>query len=134
MKSPKKVFTLGVFDLFHYGHLKLIHKAAELGSLTVGVVSDKAVKNQKGKNRPIIPHTQRARIVSALKGVVKTRIVEGFFIPNDVLAEYDLIVIGADQGHIVNLNEIPKKKRHDLPRTKAVSTSDIVKKIQKEVK
>jgi len=130
----KRVYCLGVWDLFHYGHLKLIQRAAELGDLTVGVVCDYAVSEQKGKNRPIIDHVQRACIVSALRCVNLVQIEQGFYIPDDIIKNYDLVVIGADQKHIMNLKDIPKKKRFDLPRTKEVSTSDIVKKIQKEVK
>lgn len=130
----KRVYCLGVWDLFHYGHLKLIQRAAELGDLTVGVVCDYAVTEQKGKNRPIITHTERACIVSALRGVDRVQIEQGFYIPDDVIKNYDLIVIGADQKHIMNLKDVPKKKRFDLPRTKDVSTSDIVKKLQKEVR
>lgn len=130
--ANKKVFLLGVFDMFHYGHLRLIQQAAELGDLTVGLVSDFPVKHQKGLNRPIISEGYRQAIVQSLKGVVETRLVHEFKIPQDVLDSYDLIVVGADQAHITNLDDIPGPRRYDLPRTEGVSTSDIIKKIKAE--
>ena len=127
---PKRVFCLGVWDMFHIGHLNLIQRASNFGILTVGVVEDKAVKKQKGKDRPLINQMDRASIVYGLKGVKDIKFVKDFIIPEDILNTYDLIVIGQDQSHIKNLKSIPKKKKIILDRTPSVSTSDIVKKLK----
>jgi cytidyltransferase-like protein len=58
-----KVFCIGVFDLFHFGHLRLIERAAALGELHVAVVADAAIRVTKGDDRPIIPQEQRLAIV-----------------------------------------------------------------------
>ncbi len=64
------VFTNGVFDLFHFGHLKFLQRCAQMGRLIVGVNSDESVKLLgKGADRPIIPGWQRERIVANLKCV-----------------------------------------------------------------
>ena len=53
-KSEKIVFTNGVFDILHSGHIELLKYAKLLGKkLVVGLNSDKSVKIIKGKNRPI---------------------------------------------------------------------------------
>ena len=127
----KKVFCLGVWDMFHIGHLQLILAAAKLGDLTVGVVIDEAVREEKGPDRPVIPFWQRRMIVQSIKGVVDTAAVL-FAIPENVLNDYDLIVIGADQNHITNLDKIPQEKRVNLPRTEGISTSDLIKKMEQK--
>jgi cytidyltransferase-like protein len=48
----KKVWTNGTFDVLHVGHLKLLEYAASFGELTVGIDSDKRVKELKGLDRP----------------------------------------------------------------------------------
>ena len=61
------VFTNGVFDLLHPGHLRYLRKARELGDLlVVGVNSDRSVRAIKGRSRPVTPELERAEILSAL--------------------------------------------------------------------
>lgn len=61
-------YTSGVFDLFHVGHLRILHNAAGLcDRLIVGVSSDELVQ-YKGK-APIIPFVERMEIVREVKGV-----------------------------------------------------------------
>jgi rfaE bifunctional protein nucleotidyltransferase chain/domain len=62
------VFTNGVFDLFHAGHVHLLESAAALGvSLIVGLNSDASTRRLgKGADRPIVPERDRARIVASL--------------------------------------------------------------------
>lgn len=62
------VFTNGVFDLFHAGHLDSLRRAkAEGDVLVVGVNSDESVQRLKGKGRPIIPLEQRMRVLAAFE-------------------------------------------------------------------
>ena len=62
------VFTNGVFDLLHVGHVALLEAArAEGGALVVGVNSDASVRGlEKGADRPIVPERERARLLAAL--------------------------------------------------------------------
>ncbi len=61
-------YTSGVFDLFHVGHLRILHNAAGLcDRLIVGVSSDELVQ-YKGK-APIVPFVERMEIVREVKGV-----------------------------------------------------------------
>jgi len=62
------VFTNGVFDLLHIGHVALLEAArAEGGALIVGVNSDASVRRLgKGTDRPIVPGQERARLLAAL--------------------------------------------------------------------
>ena len=61
------VFTNGVFDLLHRGHVEYLEEAATLGDrLVVGVNSDGSVQRLKGPTRPIVPGEERAELVGAL--------------------------------------------------------------------
>ena len=62
------VFTNGVFDLLHVGHVALLEAArAEGGALVVGVNSDASVRRLgKGTDRPVVPGQERARLLAAL--------------------------------------------------------------------
>ena len=64
------VFTNGVFDLLHPGHLRYLQHARSLGdALIVGVNSDRSVRAIKGEGRPITPAAERVEIVAALSCV-----------------------------------------------------------------
>ena len=64
------VFTNGVFDLLHPGHIHYLQQARHLGdALIVGVNSDRSVRANKGAGRPITADTERAEIVAALAAV-----------------------------------------------------------------
>ena len=66
----KVVFTNGVFDILHSGHVDYLTKSKDLGDiLIVGMNSDKSVKNIKGAKRPIVDQENRAIIVASLKPV-----------------------------------------------------------------
>ena len=66
----KVVFTNGVFDILHSGHVDYLTKSKALGDiLIVGMNSDKSVKNIKGNKRPIVNQENRAIILASLKPV-----------------------------------------------------------------
>jgi len=65
------VFTNGVFDLLHAGHVALLESARALGGcLVVGLNSDASVRRLgKGADRPLIPQAGRATLIAALEAV-----------------------------------------------------------------
>ena len=64
------VFTNGVFDLLHRGHIESLAAAKAKGTrLVVGVNDDASVKRLKGDKRPIVPLAQRAEVLAALAAV-----------------------------------------------------------------
>ena len=65
--NKKIVFTNGVFDVFHDGHLASLCEAASHGNmLVVAVNSDNSVKKLKGPTRPVFNETVRANLLAAL--------------------------------------------------------------------
>ena len=68
--GKKIVFTNGVFDILHVGHLTYLEEAKSFGDiLIVGVNSDSSVKVNKGDKRPINSETDRAKMILGLKPV-----------------------------------------------------------------
>ena len=69
MKKYKIGYTTGAYDMFHVGHLNILKRAKEqCDYLIVGVSTDELVQYDKHKT-PIIPYTDRARIVKAVRYV-----------------------------------------------------------------
>jgi rfaE bifunctional protein nucleotidyltransferase chain/domain len=60
----------GCFDLLHVGHVRYLEGArAEADLLVVGINSDASVRRLKGEGRPLMPETDRALLVAALRAV-----------------------------------------------------------------
>jgi len=69
-ENKKVVFTNGVFDLIHSGHVDYLVKAKALGDiLIVGMNSDASVRKIKGDKRPILKQDERSYILANLKPV-----------------------------------------------------------------
>jgi len=121
----KRVITYGTFDLFHYGHLRLLERAKALGDyLIVAVSTDEfnAIKNKKCT----YPYEERAEIVKAIRFVDKV-IPENTWEQKiiDIKENYiDVFVIGDDwKGKFDFLNDFCEVVY--LERTPNISSSDI---------
>jgi rfaE bifunctional protein nucleotidyltransferase chain/domain len=92
------VFTNGVFDLLHPGHLRYLQQSRGLGeALVVGVNSDRSVRAIKGHNRPVTPENERAEILAALSCVdVVVLFDEDTPYALIALLQPDVLVKGAD--------------------------------------
>jgi rfaE bifunctional protein nucleotidyltransferase chain/domain len=68
--GKRVVCAIGVFDLLHPGHVRLLEQARALGDiLAVGLQSDARAREEKGPNRPITPAAERAETLAALAAV-----------------------------------------------------------------
>jgi len=97
-EGKKVVFTNGVFDLIHAGHVDYLSKAKKLGDiLIVGLNSDESVRRIKGEKRPILEQEERAFILSNLKPVDYVVLFEDDT-PAKLISEIipDILVKGAD--------------------------------------
>jgi rfaE bifunctional protein nucleotidyltransferase chain/domain len=92
------VFTNGVFDLLHVGHLRYLQHARGLGdALLVGLNSDRSVAQIKGPDRPITAQAERAEILAALACVDGVVIFDEDTPRNLIMAiQPDVLVKGAD--------------------------------------
>jgi rfaE bifunctional protein nucleotidyltransferase chain/domain len=94
------VFTNGVFDLLHPGHVRYLSDARRLGdALIIGVNSDRSVRANKGDNRPINRADERVEILLALE-FVDAVVVFDEDTPLDIITaiQPDILVKGADWG------------------------------------
>jgi len=92
------VFTNGVYDLLHPGHVRYLKAARALGdALIVGVNSDRSVRAIKGPSRPVTPENERAEILSALS-CVDAAVVFDEDTPAEIIKaiQPDILVKGAD--------------------------------------
>jgi len=92
------VFTNGVYDILHPGHVRYLTAArAEGDALIVGVNSDRSVKAIKGPSRPINPENERAEILAAL-ACVDVAVVFDQDTPAEIIKaiQPDVLVKGAD--------------------------------------
>ena len=68
--GKRLVFTNGVFDLLHVGHVRYLREARALGdALVVAINSDRSVRELKGPERPVFDDAERAEILAALRDV-----------------------------------------------------------------
>lgn len=92
------VFTNGVFDLLHPGHVRYLQQARALGdALIVGLNADASVRRNKGAERPINPEAERAEILEALACVDAVVLFEEDTPDRIIRAiQPDILVKGAD--------------------------------------
>ncbi|ALB21295.1 Glycerol-3-phosphate cytidylyltransferase [Piscirickettsia salmonis] len=127
----KVVVTFGTFDLFHYGHLRILERARALGDkLIVGVSSD-ALNYNKKQCYPITPQEQRLSIVLANKFVDDVFYEESLELKREYLIRYkaNTLVMGDDwKGRFDFCKDLCEVVY--LPRTKDISTTDLKAKIK----
>ncbi len=91
----KQVYIGMSADLIHPGHLNIINKGAELGEVTVGLLTDKAIASYK--RLPYMSYQQRYEVVSSIKGVSRVVMQETLdYIPNLTELKPDFVVHGDD--------------------------------------
>ena len=94
----RAVFTNGVFDLIHPGHVRYLQAAAATGDiLVVGLNADVSVWANKGPARPLVPEAERAEVLEAL-ACVDAVVIFPEPTPAEVIAHLqpDVLVKGAD--------------------------------------
>lgn len=131
------VFTNGVFDLLHVGHVRYLSEARALGdNLVVAINSDRAVRELKGDGRPVTNEAERAEILAALRPVSYVTIFDELS-PRTLIATLlpDVLVKGGDYG----LDDIHGREEVEaaggrvvsLPFIEGASSTAIVEKMRK---
>ena len=130
------VFTNGVFDLLHPGHIRYLQEARRLGdALIVAVNSDRSVRANKGDGRPVTPEGERAEILAALSAVDAV-VVFDEPTPAEIirLIEPDVLVKGADwaEDAIVGRETVEARGGRvvRIPVEQGYSTTAIIEKIR----
>jgi rfaE bifunctional protein nucleotidyltransferase chain/domain len=130
------VFTNGVFDLIHVGHVRYLTQARALGDrLLVAINSDRSVRQLKGDSRPIFNERERAEILAAF-GMVNYVTIFDDVSPRTLIAKLlpDVLVKGGDYG----LDEIHGREEVEgaggrvvsLPFVDGASTTSIIERMK----
>jgi D-glycero-beta-D-manno-heptose 1-phosphate adenylyltransferase len=137
-EGKKVVFTNGVFDLVHIGHLTYLSKAAEQGDkLIIGLNSDASVKRIKGESRPINDQDSRAALLASLFFVDAVVIFEEDTPLNLITALLpDVLIKGADYAieDIVGGKEVMANggEVKTITFVDGYSSTNIIKKIREQ--
>jgi D-beta-D-heptose 7-phosphate kinase/D-beta-D-heptose 1-phosphate adenosyltransferase len=130
--GQRLVFTNGVFDLLHVGHVRYLAQARALGdALVVAINSDRAVRELKGPARPVFDQAERAEILAALRAVDYVTIFDDIS-PRSLIAELlpDVLVKGGDydldQIHGRDEVEAAGGKVISLPFVEGASTTALI--------
>jgi len=131
----KLVFTNGVFDILHVGHVRYLQQARELGdALVVAINSDGSARQLKGEGRPLTSENDRAEILAALACVDYVTIFDDIS-PRSLIAELlpDVLVKGGDyaldQIHGREEVESAGGRVVSLPFVEGISTTGMLSRI-----
>ena len=131
------VFTNGVFDILHPGHVRYLQAARAHGDLLiVGLNSDASVRRNKGPEGPVNPQDERAEVLAALACVDAVSIFDEDT-PADIIGRVqpDVLVKGADwpADQIVGRDTVEARGGRVVlePVEQGYSTTDIIARVQR---
>lgn len=126
----KKVLTVGVFDYFHLGHLRLFENAKKIGDYLIVAVQDgEFILKYKPQAKILYTTEQRLDLVGALRVVDEVITYEN--VDETVkMVDFDVFAVGGDQNHAGFQRAIEWCKNNGkevvtLPRTPGICSSDI---------
>lgn len=130
----KKVLTVGVFDYFHLGHLRLFERAKRLGDYLIVAVQDgDFILKYKPNANVLYSTSERIELLSALKVVDEVVVYDNI---DEAIKkiDFDIFAVGEDQNHSGFQRAIQWCKENDkdvitLPRTPGICSSDIKKEL-----
>ena len=137
-KGARLVFTNGVFDLLHVGHVRYLAEARALGdALVVAINSDRSVRELKGPDRPVFVEAERAEILAALRNVDYVVIFDDIS-PRGLIKQLlpDVLVKGGDY----KIDEIHGREEVEaaggrvisLPFVPGASTTSVLQKMKRK--
>lgn len=136
-RDLRLVFTNGVFDLLHRGHVSYLSQARALGDvLVVGVNTDASARRlQKGPDRPVNPEGDRALVLAALECVDAVCLFDEDT-PRELVAALlpDILAKGSDYGlsEVAGRAEVEAAGGHVVlvPFIEGYSTTDLVQRMR----
>jgi D-beta-D-heptose 7-phosphate kinase/D-beta-D-heptose 1-phosphate adenosyltransferase len=134
--GARLVFTNGVFDLLHVGHVRYLAEARALGeALVVAINSDRTVRELKGPGRPVFDQEERAEILAALRSVDYVVVFDDIS-PRSLIRKLlpDVLVKGGDYriDEIHGREEVEEAggKVISLPFVPGASTTSVLQKMK----
>lgn len=137
-QRARLVFTNGVFDVLHVGHVRYLAQAHALGdALVVAINSDRTVRELKGADRPVFDQAERAEILAALRQVDYVVVFDEIS-PRKLISQLlpDVLVKGGDyqldQIHGREEVEAAGGKVVSLPFVDGASTTTLIERMKKK--
>jgi len=136
--GARLVFTNGVFDLLHVGHVRYLAQARALGDALVAAInSDRSVRELKGPDRPVFDEAERAEILAALRCVdyvvifddISPRKLIGKLLPNVLVKGGDYQI---DEIHGREEVEAAGGKVIPLPFVPGASTTSLLERMKRK--
>jgi D-glycero-beta-D-manno-heptose 1-phosphate adenylyltransferase len=135
--GKRVVFTNGVFDIVHPGHVRYLRAARALGdALIVAINSDRSARANKGPERPVNPERERAEVLAAIAAVDAVVIFDDET-PHEIIAGIrpDVLVKGADwdADNIVGRDIVEARGGHvvRIQLAPGFSTTKLIEKIRR---
>ncbi len=136
------VYARGAFDILHAGHIEFLEYARQQGDvLVVGIIPDKVIKQNKGKDRPVKDETDRLHVINAIKSVDYAFIVPS---PTESVTSTEFVIralkpdvfvlFDEKQGYTQHFEKLLKQYGVRLildKSNKISSTTSLVKKLRK---
>ncbi len=136
-RAEKIVFTNGVFDIIHTGHIELLKFSKSLGNrLIVGINSDEAVRELKGPDRPINCQEDRKKVLESISEVDQVIVFDGIS-PNQIRESIhpDVLVKGGEwsANEVRERDEVSEETEIKIfSFISGYSTTEVVKKIKRK--
>jgi len=136
-KEEKIVFTNGVFDIIHTGHIELLKFSKSLGNkLIVGINSDAAVRELKGSDRPINSERDRKKVLESISEVDQVIVFDDIS-PDDIRESIkpDVLVKGGEwsAAEVRERDKVSEDIEIKIfPFVNGYSTTEVVKKIKQK--
>ena len=132
-----RIFTTGVFDILHRGHLNILTQAAALGELVVGIMTDQGVQDTKG-SRPILTLEERDAQVRSLPFVSEvihyTDVDQRHnyrTVKPDIVVQGDDWLFSADRSSALEFLRANAIRLVLLPRTEGISSTEIRRRVER---
>ncbi len=125
-QKPVTVITYGTFDLFHYGHVRLLERLSKLGDELIVACSTDEFNAVKGKKPCAVPYDHRVYILEACRYVSRVIPETHWEQKRDDIVKYgaDIFAMGDDwEGHFDDLGDLCKVIY--LPRTAEISSTEL---------
>lgn len=131
-QDQKTIITFGTFDVLHVGHIRVLERAAALGTkLIVGVSSD-ALNYSKKQRNAVFSESERMELIGALKAVDEVFLEESLELKREYIVQHggDVLVMGDDwAGKFDWVSDVCQVVY--LPRTPSISTTALIEQIAK---
>lgn len=134
----KSVYVAMSADLVHAGHMNILQKAADLGSITVGLLTDKAIASYK--RLPFLAYAQREKVIANIKGVERVVAQDTLdYVPNLRKYKPDYVVHGDDwktgvqakvRQSVIDVLAEWNGELVEIPYTPGISSTEIQKNVK----